>query len=59
MSAISGREYINRINSLKSNVWVDGEKVTGKISDHPSFKGIIRSQAQLYDLQLLQITETK
>jgi 4-hydroxyphenylacetate 3-monooxygenase len=31
---------------------VDGEKVTGNISDHPSFKGIIGSQAQLYDLQL-------
>ncbi|WP_456278422.1 4-hydroxyphenylacetate 3-monooxygenase, oxygenase component [Bacillus sp. AK128] len=52
MSAISGQEYIKRIDRLKSNVWVNGEKVTGNISDHPSFKGIIKSQARLYDVQL-------
>jgi 4-hydroxyphenylacetate 3-monooxygenase len=51
MPAISGREYINRINGLQSSVWVDGERVTGNISDHPAFKGTMKSQAQLYDLQ--------
>ncbi|KAA0550367.1 4-hydroxyphenylacetate 3-monooxygenase, oxygenase component [Bacillus sp. BGMRC 2118] len=52
MPAISGREYIDRIDSLDSNVWVDGEKVIGKISNHYAFKGVMKSQAQLYDLQL-------
>lgn len=52
MPAISGREYIDRINSLQSNVWIDGEKVHGKISEHRAFRGIIKSQAQLYDLQV-------
>ncbi|MBM7661009.1 4-hydroxyphenylacetate 3-monooxygenase [Bacillus mesophilus] len=52
MSAISGKEYMNRIDRLKSNVWVNGEKVNGNISVHPSFKGVISSQANLYDLQL-------
>jgi 4-hydroxyphenylacetate 3-monooxygenase len=51
MPAISGREYLERINSLQSNVWVDGEKVTGNISEHPAFRGIMNSQARLYDLQ--------
>ncbi|WP_246942418.1 4-hydroxyphenylacetate 3-monooxygenase, oxygenase component [Bacillus pinisoli] len=51
MSAISGKDYINRIDRLRANVWVNGEQVTGNISEHPSFKGIMNSQARLYDLQ--------
>ncbi|MFD1738759.1 4-hydroxyphenylacetate 3-monooxygenase, oxygenase component [Bacillus salitolerans] len=52
MSVISGQEYIHRINQLNTNTWIDGEKVTGKISEHPAFKGIMKSQAELYDLQV-------
>jgi 4-hydroxyphenylacetate 3-monooxygenase len=51
MPAIRGTEYINRIDELKANVWVDGKPVTGKISEHPAFKGIMKSQAALYDMQ--------
>lgn len=51
MAAITGREYINRIDALNMNVWIDGQRVTGKISAHPAFKGIMKSQAALYDLQ--------
>lgn len=51
MPVITGRQYIERIDKLKSNVWIDGERVIGNISEHPSFKGIIHSQAALYDLQ--------
>ncbi|SDM58510.1 4-hydroxyphenylacetate 3-monooxygenase [Psychrobacillus sp. OK028] len=51
MPAITGRQYIKRIDQLKTDVWIDGKPVTGNISEHPAFKGIIISQAALYDLQ--------
>lgn len=51
MPAITGKEYIERINQLKTNLWVDGEPVQGKVSEHIAFKGVIKSQAALYDLQ--------
>ncbi|MEK4627803.1 4-hydroxyphenylacetate 3-monooxygenase, oxygenase component [Solibacillus sp. FSL R7-0682] len=51
MPAITGDQYIKRIDQLQSNVWIDGKQVTGNISEHPAFKGIMKSQAALYDLQ--------
>lgn len=51
MPAITGAQYLNRINKLKPNVWIDGKQVTGNISEHPAFKGVMKSQASLYDLQ--------
>ncbi|ASK62558.1 4-hydroxyphenylacetate 3-monooxygenase, oxygenase component [Virgibacillus phasianinus] len=51
MPAITGKEYIKRIDKLKNNVWIDGKQVTGNISEHPAFKGVMKSQAALYDLQ--------
>ncbi|MFJ8065371.1 4-hydroxyphenylacetate 3-monooxygenase, oxygenase component [Psychrobacillus sp. NPDC096426] len=51
MSVITGKQYIERIDKLKTEVWVNGERVTGNISEHPAFKGVMKSQATLYDLQ--------
>lgn len=51
MPVIRGNDYINRIDELQTNVWVDGKPVIGKISEHTAFKGIMKSQAALYDLQ--------
>lgn len=51
MPAINGKGYIERINQLKTDIWIDGTSVTGNISEHPSFKGVMKSQAALYDLQ--------
>ena len=51
MSAITGRQYIERIDKLKTEVWIDGNLCKGNISEHPAFKGIMKSQATLYDLQ--------
>ncbi|WP_370458015.1 4-hydroxyphenylacetate 3-monooxygenase, oxygenase component [Thalassobacillus sp. CUG 92003] len=47
----TGRSYINSINKLQTQIWYDGKKVTGNISEHPAFKGVMQSQAALYDLQ--------
>lgn len=51
MPAITGKDYIERIDQLKSSIWIDGGPVKGKVSEHPAFKGIMKSQAALYDLQ--------
>jgi 4-hydroxyphenylacetate 3-monooxygenase len=50
MGAISGSDYINRLNMLKNEIWYDGEKIEGPLSEHPAFKGLIQSKAALYDL---------
>ncbi|MGE8206437.1 4-hydroxyphenylacetate 3-monooxygenase, oxygenase component [Heyndrickxia sp. NPDC080065] len=47
----TGIEYINRIDSLNNEVWIDGKKLTGKISEHPAFSGVLKSKAALYELQ--------
>ncbi|WP_263622105.1 4-hydroxyphenylacetate 3-monooxygenase, oxygenase component [Halobacillus litoralis] len=47
---INGAAYKTRIQSLKSSVWYDGKEVNDVI-DHPAFRGVIHSQAELYDLQ--------
>lgn len=51
MGAINGKEYISRLNQLNNEIWYDGEKIEGPISEHPAFKGIIQSKAALYDMQ--------
>ncbi|MGM9948828.1 MAG: 4-hydroxyphenylacetate 3-monooxygenase, oxygenase component [Lysinibacillus sp.] len=51
MGAIRGRDFIDRLDRLNNEVWFDGERIEGKISEHPAFKGIIQTKAALYDLQ--------
>ncbi len=51
MGAIHGKEFIDRLDRLNNEVWFDGEKIEGNISEHPAFKKIIQAKAALYDLQ--------
>ena len=51
MGAIKGADYINRLNQLNNEIWFDGGKVEGLISEHPAFKGLLQMKASLYDLQ--------
>ncbi|WP_223593936.1 4-hydroxyphenylacetate 3-monooxygenase, oxygenase component [Neobacillus bataviensis] len=51
MGAINGKEYIERINRMKPEIWYDGKRIAGNISEHPAFKGILQTKASLYDLQ--------
>lgn len=57
MPARSGKQYLQAINQLKTNVWIDGKKASGHISDHPSLSGVMKSTAHLYDVQLLKENE--
>lgn len=51
MGAITGKEFIDRINQLSTHIWLDGKQIKGKLSEHPAFKGLLMSKASLYDLQ--------
>ncbi|MGD6966900.1 4-hydroxyphenylacetate 3-monooxygenase, oxygenase component [Rossellomorea vietnamensis] len=51
MGAINGKTYINRLDSMETEIWFDGKRLEGKLSEHPAFKGIIETKASLYDLQ--------
>ena len=51
MPAINGKQYIDRIDALSANIWYNGRKVTGKLSEHPAFKGVMHETARLFDLQ--------
>ena len=52
MGAINGKDFINRLDGLKPEIWLDGKKIEGPISKHPTFKGLVETKASLYDLQL-------
>ncbi|WLV25211.1 4-hydroxyphenylacetate 3-monooxygenase, oxygenase component [Aciduricibacillus chroicocephali] len=52
MGSINGKKYIERLDKLKTEIWYDGQKITGKISEHPAFKGLLQTKAHLYDMQL-------
>lgn len=51
MPVRTGKEYLEQINALKSNIWIEGKKVEGNISEHLAFKGVMESQGKLYDMQ--------
>ncbi|MDQ0208515.1 4-hydroxyphenylacetate 3-monooxygenase, oxygenase component [Alkalicoccobacillus murimartini] len=49
MGTATGKEYLDRINALNNEIWIDGEQIQGKVSEHPAFKGVLESKAKLYD----------
>ncbi|MER1957841.1 MAG: 4-hydroxyphenylacetate 3-monooxygenase, oxygenase component [Solibacillus sp.] len=51
MPAITGEQYITRINQLGTEVWIDGHRIHGELSEHRALKGIMHSQAALYTMQ--------
>jgi len=52
MGAIDGRQFLQRLDSTPRELWYGNRKITGEVSDHPAFRGIARSIAALYDMQL-------
>ncbi|MBS4210257.1 4-hydroxyphenylacetate 3-monooxygenase, oxygenase component [Bacillus sp. FJAT-50079] len=50
MPAKTGKEYISRLKSANNNVYIHGERVDD-VTQHPAFKNVIQSMADLYDLQ--------
>ena len=52
MGARSGRDFLRRLDSTPREIWYGDQKVTGAVSSHPAFKGVAKSIAALYDMQL-------
>ena len=52
MGAIDGKQFLQRLDSTPREIWYGDEKITGSVSSHPAFKGVARSIAALYDMQL-------
>lgn len=51
MGIANGKKFIERLNRMENEVWFNGEKIKGNISEHFAFKGILKTKASLYDLQ--------
>ena len=51
MGARTGSDYIERLGSTSPTIQIHGETVTSNVPDHPAFAGIVKTYAQLYDLQ--------
>ncbi|PAE79417.1 hypothetical protein CHH77_20080 [Shouchella clausii] len=52
MAMVTGAEYLKRIAQLESTIWIDGEFVKGKSTEHPAFKAVLEAKASLYDMVL-------
>ncbi|MFS0781310.1 4-hydroxyphenylacetate 3-monooxygenase, oxygenase component [Bacillus sp. 1P06AnD] len=50
MGAKTGKEYKDRLKKANNNIYVHGERVDD-VTEHPAFKGVVQSMADLYDLQ--------
>ena len=51
MAARSGRQFLERLSAARVHVEIQGETVTGHLGDHPAFRNVIASYADLYDMQ--------
>src|SRR6266699_2067380 len=51
MAARSGSEFLERLSAARVHVEVQGETLTGGVADHPAFRNVVRSYAELYDMQ--------
>jgi 4-hydroxyphenylacetate 3-monooxygenase len=51
MAARSGRQFLERLSAARVHVEIQGETLTGHVNDHPAFRNVIASYAELYDMQ--------
>ena len=51
MGARTGQEYLERLAQTRPTIEINGERVAGPVPEHPALASIVRSYAQLYDLQ--------
>jgi 4-hydroxyphenylacetate 3-monooxygenase len=51
VGARTGSEYVERLRASSPTVFVHGERLEGGIPDHPAFRNIVRTYAELYDMQ--------
>lgn len=52
MPAINGRQFLERIDRTRRELWYGKDKITFNATKHFAFKNIAKTMAELYDLQL-------
>ena len=52
MGAINGAQFLHRLDSTPREIWYGDKKISHSISEHPAFRGVARSIAALYEMQL-------
>ncbi len=51
MGIRTGEQYLRDLDASPRDLWIDGEQVVGRITEHPDFRNVTRSVAALYDMQ--------
>ncbi|MEM0117452.1 MAG: 4-hydroxyphenylacetate 3-monooxygenase, oxygenase component [Conexivisphaerales archaeon] len=51
MAIRNGERFLRETNSLKREIWYGDTKIILNAAEHPAFKGIAKTMAELYDLQ--------
>src|SRR5215469_15798528 len=51
MAARSGSEFLGRLAAARVHVEIQGETLAGGVADHPAFRNVVRSYAELFDMQ--------
>src|SRR5215472_13168531 len=51
MAARSGSDFLGRLATARVHVEIQGETLTGGVADHPAFRNVVLSFAELYDMQ--------
>lgn len=51
MGIRTGKQYLDKLNGMTPEIYVNGEKVTSGVADHPLFRDNARTYAHLFDMQ--------
>lgn len=51
MGIRTGKQYLDKINSMRPHIVIDGEVVSENVAEHPAFTNVARTYAKLFDMQ--------
>jgi 4-hydroxyphenylacetate 3-monooxygenase len=51
MGIRTGQQYLDKLNSMRPHITIDGEVVSENLTEHPAFTNVAHTYAKLFDLQ--------
>lgn len=51
MGIRTGQQFLDKLNSMRPHLVIDGEVVSENLTEHPAFRGLARTYGHLFDLQ--------
>ena len=51
MGIRTGQQYLDKLNTMRPHVTIDGEVVSENVAEHPAFRNVARTYAKLFDMQ--------